>query len=49
MWVVAGLSCPVLVDGVMPNSPKVKALLDTLKAQFPALEVDRFLVRPAGP
>ena len=49
MWVVTGLSYPALVDGVVPDSPKVKALLDTLDAQFLALEVDQFLVRPAGP
>ena len=38
-----------LVDGVVPDSPPVRALLDTLKAHFPALEIDQFLVRPTGP
>lgn len=35
-----------LVEGVVPDSPQVMALLDILKAQFPTLEVDQFLVRP---
>ena len=38
-----------LVDGVVPDSPQVRALLNTLKAQFPALEVDQFLVPTTGP
>lgn len=38
----------LLVAGVVPDSPQVRALFDTLKAQFPALEVDQFLVRPTG-
>ena len=38
-----------LVKGVVPDSPQVRALLDTLKAQFPALEVDQFLVRLTEP
>ena len=38
-----------LVEGVVPDSPQVRALLDTLKAQFPALEVDQFLVRLTEP
>ena len=37
-----------VVDGVVPDSPQDKPLLDTLKAQFPALEVDQFLVRLPG-
>lgn len=37
-----------LVDGVVPDTPQVRALLDTLKVQFPALEVDQFLVRTDG-
>ena len=37
-----------LVEGVVPDSPQLRALLDTLKAQFPALEVEQFLVRPIG-
>lgn len=37
-----------LIEGVVPDSPQVRELLDTLKAQFPALEVDQFLVRPTG-
>ena len=37
-----------LVDGVVPDSPQVRALLDTLKAHFPALEIDQFLVQPTG-
>ncbi|MDH6183581.1 DNA polymerase [Polaromonas sp. CG_23.6] len=37
-----------LVEGVVPDSPQVRALLDVLKAQFPALEVDQFLVVPTG-
>jgi hypothetical protein len=34
-----------LVEGVVPDSPQVRALLDILKAQFPALEAEQFLVR----
>ena len=37
-----------LIEGVVPDSPQVRALLDTLKTQFPALEVGQFLVRPTG-
>ena len=37
-----------LVEGVVPDSPQVRALLDTLKTQFPTLEVDQFLVSPTG-
>ena len=38
-----------LVDGMVPDSPQVRALLDILKTQYPALEEDQFLVKPTGP
>jgi hypothetical protein len=37
-----------LVGGVVPDTPQVRALLGILKAQFPALEVDQFLVALTG-
>ena len=37
-----------LVEGVVPDSSEVSALLNILKAQFPALEVGRFLVQVTG-